>query len=436
MLGHLRPCSNVFYLAADYLNERTCVNHTFARNAMDMIDHPRVLQQVLALTGTPTYVYDLDGVEAQATIIRDAHAHNPVQLNFFEPTNRNVPVLQRICRAGLGITVTRQRGAERALQIGFLPEHIDCSGFALSDEELKFFVAKNIRVNLSSEWEIARCSRMFPGHPFGIRVDVTTDGREKRGVEPHSLPDLICESSLRLHGLHTYIGTGILSVAQHLRAAATLADIVMALPFTTGASIRYINVGGGFGYDYKTGQTFDWNRHAIGIRQIAEQLRKALGRAIEFRFEVGRGLVANQGILLARVLDAYEKAGRRYVVVDVSCSDLPRPIRMGFDKSFFPYMDDGCHRIDLVDPQTFRTDVGGTLEVAVVGNSHYSKDWIGLTHVTSFSPQQLRGALVIVRDVGAYCEVLRDNWTETRAARSAVLDQGELRESAPFMPAA
>src|SRR6185437_15396260 len=101
-----------------------------------------------------------------------------------------------------------------------------------------------------------------------------------------------------------------------------------------------------------------------------------------------------------------------------------------------PYMDNGCHRIELLDRDTLLPLPSGTLEVAVVGNSHYSKDWIGITHVAAFDPERLRGAYAVIRDVGAYCEVLRDNWTETRAAKTSVLDGGDFREIPNSNPAA
>ncbi|SRR5581483_8273142 len=66
----------------------------------------------------------------------------------------------------------------------------------------------------------------------------------------------------------------------------------------------------------------------------------------------------------------------------------------------------------------------GHIETAVVGNSHYSKDWFGFARLPHFEAEQLVGAYMIIYDVGAYGESMSDPWADIPRP-AAVMVEGE-----------
>jgi hypothetical protein len=91
-----------------------------------------------------------------------------------------------------------------------------------------------------------------------------------------------------------------------------------------------------------------------------------------------------------------------------------------------PYSDEGRHKLVLVEAGTSAA-AAGAVEAAVVGNSHYSRDWFGYTAVPAGDPQQLVGRGLVVLDAGAYCEAMSDRWADEPRPPVVVLDGGEAR---------
>ena len=69
----------------------------------------------------------------------------------------------------------------------------------------------------------------------------------------------------------------------------------------------------------------------------------------------------------------------------------------------------------------------GAVEAAVVGNSHYSRDWFGYTVVPSGDPNRLVGQGLVVLDAGAYSEAMSDRWADEPRPPVVVLDGDEAR---------
>lgn len=362
--------------------------------------------------GTPLYIYDGAKLRSNAEMMFAAHKNCRAQFHFFEPANRNHTVLRFIRDLGFNITVVRPAGVYRALKLGFRPEQIEMSGFGLSDTEFDYVRGHNVLLNIGSLPELDRFSSLYPETAVGIRIDVAGGDKDKRGIPREKLLEFLSRRRVRVAGLHTYIGTNISDNAKHLDAARQLADTLVALAERGIGDISFINVGGGFGYDYVRRSAFDWKAHGDGIAELANVLREKVGRELLFKLEVGRALIADSACLVLKILHAFEKAGRSFVVVDSNISHLPRPVRYGFHKDFHPFMSDGVHRIELADGGSAAAVQGVEVEVAVVGNSHYSKDWLGFMKVPYFKPDELRKRYLVVRDVGAYVESMADTWVD------------------------
>src|SRR5262249_54305222 len=126
-------------------------------------------------------------------------------------------------------------------------------------------------------------------------------------------------------GLHMHIGSG--NDFEHLSGVCeAMVDQVRAL----GVDVRAISGGGGLSVPYRPGdQPFDtralytlWNR----ARQRVEELG---GHPVSREIEPGRSLVAQAGLLVARVRATKRAGANRFAVIDAGFNDLARPVMYG-----------------------------------------------------------------------------------------------------------
>lgn len=381
-------------------------------------------QTAAAACGTPAYVYDLDGLDRNLARIEDALEGVDFSLRYFEFANRNPAILEHLQHRGYGVSTARPPGIARALHAGFDVSRIELSGFGLTAGELCAAAELGVSINLASVSELADAARSIPGVPVGIRVDFGGPMVDKRGIPADEVVEALGRTPVPLAGIHTYIGTNIASTGVHLETVRRLLDLIDALPRSLTHSLRYVNTGGGFGYDYDLRRHFGWAAYGGAVGGLLGEAADRLGRRLELKIEVGRSLVVDCGFLVTRVNHAFVKEGRPFVVVDSNLSHCGRPSRYGFDQGRPPYSTDGRQRLVHVGSD----DSGGrAVAAAVVGNSHYSRDWFGYAAVPAGDPDALVGDGLVVLDAGAYCEAMSDRWADEPRPPVVAVSGGEAR---------
>ena len=85
-------------------------------------------------------------------------------------------------------------------------------------------------------------------------------------------------------------------------------------------------------------------------------------------------------------------------------------------------MTDGVHQFALVQPGKNAKVCEEGVEVAVVGNSHYSKDWLGFMKVPEFNQEKLKASNVIILDAGGYGEAMSDPWPDSPRPASVLIE--------------
>jgi diaminopimelate decarboxylase len=374
--------------------------------------------------GTPLYVYDLERLERNARRTAEAVGAAGTRIHFFEFANRNPEILGRVREIGFGLTVARPAGIVRALRAGFPPEDVELSGFGLSDDDLRAAADAGVAVNLGSISELARAAAVLPEARIGLRVDLAASTLDKRGVPVPEALEFLARRTIRVRGLHTYIGSNRLSPRAHLDALERLVELACALPAPLRRKLDYVNVGGGFGYDYANGGHFAWAEYGAAARAILDEAERRLGRRLVLKLEVGRDLVVDCGYLLTKVLHAFEKNGRLFLVVDSNLSHFGRPAWYGFCEELPPHVTDGRHRLKLLGAPS--APAAG-VQAAVVGNSHYSRDWFGFVDAPAGDPARLVGSHVVVLDAGAYGEAMSDQWADEPRPAVVVVEGNSAR---------
>ena len=121
----------------------------------------------------------------------------------------------------------------------------------------------------------------------------------------------------RIVGLHAHLGSGILDISHWRSVYAQLASLAEKF-----SRIESLNIGGGLGVPARAGR---------GARSILSRSARRWPRSrraypqFELWLEPGRYLVADAGVLLARVTQTKRKGGVRYVGVDAGMNTLIRP---------------------------------------------------------------------------------------------------------------
>jgi diaminopimelate decarboxylase len=370
------------------------------------------LAAVVAETGagTPSYVYDLDAIAAEARALALAFEGAPHLVAYAVKANSAGLVLRALAGEGCGADVVSGAELALALACAIPPDRIVYSGVAKLDPEIDRAIGCGERgigaIQLESVEEIARVearaaaqgrrvrvsARINPAAPasslethahiatghdeakFGIPIDDVGAALDRIAKAPH----------VELVGLSVHIGSQLTSTGAYAAAAREVFRIARHLRGARAASLAFVDTGGGFGVDYE-GTRGAVVRPADFVRAARVIQREEGLEDLALYVEPGRSLVAAHGVLVARVVQEKHATGRsgerRWLMIDAGMNDLIRPA-----------LYQARHRIvPLV------AERGPTLPWRVVGPVCESSDDFG-EHELPRAP----GEHVAILDAGAY----------------------------------
>lgn len=302
-----------------------------------------------ARVGTPSYVYDLDGMAAEARALRAAFEGAPHLVAYAVKANAAAEVVRTFAAEGCGADVVSGAELLLALACGIPAERVVFSGVAKSDEELDLALASGERgigaIQAESVEEIARIAararalgkvgrvsiRVNPGideDTLGTHSYIATGHDEaKFGVPLDSVGEALAAvareaGALTLIGLTAHAGSQFTATDAYLASARVLFRLASeARP--RFPSLAFVDTGGGFGIDYGAGCPV---RPADFITRT-RALQREMGLSdLSLGCEPGRAMVGAHGVLLAKVLQRkVATPERRWLMVDAGMNDLMRP---------------------------------------------------------------------------------------------------------------
>jgi diaminopimelate decarboxylase/aspartate kinase len=363
----------------------------------------------LAARGSPRYVLAIDEVRSAARRLRE---HLPAVDRWFYAmkANANPTALAALVQEGFGIECVSAAeidavrdgladlGAEQLL---FTPN------FAPRDEYEKA-LGLDVRTTLDSlhplqHWPEIFCGRecmlrLDPGHGAGHHDKVVTGGASSKfGLPLADIGEfrrLAREAGLRITGIHAHLGSGILESAHFRDTYAELASLAEQFPDCTR-----INIGGGLGVPSRPDEQ-PLDLEAVG-RALAEV--KALYPQYRLWMEPGRYLVADAGVLLARVTQVKRKDDYVYVGIDTGMNSLIRPA-----------LYDAWHEIVNLGRLGEKADT----VCEVVGPICESGDILG-THRRLPLPRE--GDVLLIAQTGAYGSVMSSHYNLREPAPEVAL---------------
>jgi diaminopimelate decarboxylase len=368
--------------------------------------------------GTPTYVYSQCVVLENFRRIESGLQSISALVCYSVKANSNLKILGLLQQAGAGFDIVSGGELHRVRKVGGMPERIVFSGVGKTETEIDAGLEAGImmfNVESAGELEVIEARARQAGKRASIAVRVNPDveadthpyvatGRmiHKFGVPKEEAMELYRRAAssdhLRVRGVACHIGSQILAVEPFLQALDEIAGVAERLR-ADGINVEFLDLGGGFGIRYEDEQPLD-------IERLTQELSARM-RSLPYRLiiEPGRALVAEAGILLARVLYVKGNEQKRFVVVDAGMNDLLRPALYGSYHSIVPVekRPDKKHLADVVGP------------LCETG------DFLAQDREL---PEVLPGDLIAVMTTGAYGYVLTSNYN-SRPRPAEVLVHGD-----------
>jgi diaminopimelate decarboxylase len=302
------------------------------------------LAKIAAEIGTPVYVYSSATLERHFTVLRDALTGaglvDPL-IAYAVKANSNVAVLRTLANLGAGADVVSEGEIRRALAAGVPPERIVFSGVGKTQGEIAFALSTGVsEINVESEPELHLINtvaqqmgtratvaiRVNPDVEAGGHAKISTGKAENKfGVSLSEAERLYANaanmSGVRPVGVTCHIGSQITDLAPLEAAFRKMRKLVERLR-GEGHQIERLDLGGGLGVPYFNQPTPpEPSAYAAMIAEVMKGLTD-----IQFAFEPGRMIVANAGVLVARVLHVNARPeGRKFLVLDAAMNDLLRP---------------------------------------------------------------------------------------------------------------
>ncbi len=379
---------------------------------------PRIAEEV----GTPVYVYSRATLERHARVFREALA--PLGAGGQEPliafavkSNPNLAVLRVLQRQGFGADVVSGGELRRALAAGMAPEKIVFSGVGKTRAELELGLDTGIgQFNIESREEgrelaglaAARgiaapaCLRVNPDVDAKTHAKISTGKAENKFGVPlmraaEVYGELASLEGLNLRGVAIHIGSQLSDLEPLETAFAKVGTLVADLR-AAGHAVTHVDLGGGLGVPYKTGDVMP-----SPAEYGAMVARATAGWNVQLTFEPGRVIAGNAGVLLTRVVRVKRGGnGPPFVIVDAAMNDLARPALYG-----------AWHDFDAVAP------TGERMTANIVGPICETGD----TFATDRECDAVAsGELAVFRTAGAYGATMASSYNSRGFVAEVLVD--------------
>ena len=144
-------------------------------------------------------------------------------------------------------------------------------------------------------------------------------GPKQFGVDAERVPEmlsLIDKAGLAFEGFHVFAGSQNLNAEAIVDAQRLSFELVVKLAAYAPAPVKILNLGGGFGIPYFPGERrLDVAPIGRNLAAIVASARDRLPQAA-IVIELGRYLVGEAGVYVAKVIDRKVSRGRVYLVTD------------------------------------------------------------------------------------------------------------------------
>ncbi|MES2152620.1 MAG: pyridoxal-dependent decarboxylase, exosortase A system-associated [Pseudomonadota bacterium] len=281
---------------------------------------------------TPFYAYERGLLSARVDHLR-THLPPAVGLHYSVKANPMPALVQHMAGLVDGLDVASGGELKTALDTPMLASAVSFTGPGKSVADLERAIAAGVLINLESERELEAIAqageRLGLAPRVALRVNPDFElkssgmkmggGPKQFGIDAELIPGVLArigELGIDFHGFHIYSGSQSLKADAIIEAQANTLALAARLAQHAPIPLRMLNIGGGFGIPYFPGE------RALDIAPIGDHLNTLLAKyktqmpEMQVVLELGRYLVGEAGIYVARVLDRKISRGQVFLVVD------------------------------------------------------------------------------------------------------------------------
>ena len=376
------------------------------------------LARIAEEVGTPVYVYSRATLERHARVFREGLSglEDP-HIAYALKSNPNLSVIKVLQRQGFGADVVSGGEMRRALAAGVAPDDIVFSGVGKTHKEMADALDAGIgQFNIESEEEghelaliaagkglsAPAALRVNPDVDAGTHAKISTGKAENKfgvpiGRAEELFADLAGRPGMNLRGLAVHIGSQLSSLEPFEVAFAKVGALVASLR-GAGHAITHVDLGGGLGVPYKTGDVLP-----SPAEYGAMVARVTQGWDVRLTFEPGRVISGNAGVLLTRVIRVKRGGnGPPFVIVDAAMNDLARPA-----------LYDAWHDFDAVRPNGSRMTANVVGPICETGDT-FARD----REIDAL----VAGDLAVFRTAGAYGATMASSYNSRGFVAEVMVD--------------
>ncbi len=348
----------------------------------------KVLLQ-LAKDSSPCYVYHEATIKQQIAQLKTLTAID--KIFFAMKANPNPKVIKTIFAGGIALETVSPgeiKRVQKTLPSCSAQDILFTPNFAALEEYVDAF-KKGLHVTIDNSSILSQNPDIFanqeiilrldPGHGDGHHRYVRTAGEQSKfGIhqaELKSVKQLCNKYNIRIKGLHAHTGSGILDAQNWYRILHYLTDKITLFP-----KVKIINIGGGLGI---TENPFEKGLDLDALNKIIHKFKQKYPN-LHFWLEPGRFLVANAGVLLAKVTQTKVKGTSGYIGLETGMNSLIRPALYG-----------AWHNIINLSKQEQKLEINAT----VVGPMCETGDILGVDRKL---PATQVGDIFLIANSGAY----------------------------------
>ena len=291
-----------------------------------------ITQLAQQLGQTPFYAYDRKLITKRVELLRK-HLPSSIHLHYAIKANPMAEVVQHLAGLVDGFDLASAGEMNVALQTSMPPDKISFAGPGKTDSELQQAIKAGVIVNLESEGEMHRMSKI--AEQLGVKpkaaIRVNPDyelkssgmkmggGPKQFGVDAERVPEMLREiKSLKLefYGFHIFWGSQNLSEEAVIEAHEKTFALAIKLNEHVPTPVKLLNIGGGLGIPYFPGdKSLDLKPIADNLKQLLPNLQSHLPEA-EIVTELGRFIVGEAGVYICKVIDKKISRGETFLITD------------------------------------------------------------------------------------------------------------------------
>ncbi len=380
------------------------------------------LTELAGRVGTPLYVYSRRTLEDHYDRLVKAFAQLDPLICYSIKSCGNVNLCRILAGRGAGMDVVSGGELFRAQQAGVRMDKIVYAGVGKTDAEIRDAITAKIGwFNIESEAEfenIASIAKQMGAQvraalrinpdvdpkthaktttgkketKFGVDIERARRFFERYGQDEHAL----------LRAVHLHIGSPVYSPEPYVQAIDKALTLIEKLRHQD-YQIDAIDIGGGFGADYESGQSPSFADYASEIVPTLKKFHDDGGQVI---LEPGRTIAANAGVLLTRVQYIKMGGSKKFVIIDSGMHHLIRPTLYDSFHFIWPTKVAPMHQPDK-GQRRLEMDLPGLEPCEVVGPVCESGDYLAKARRL---PPVARGDVLCVFSAGAYGMVMASNY--------------------------